>query len=128
MIIEQFRWNKWLKIGELTAADSVKNGMYSLDIIPHSGLNQFRILFNDANDNPVYSKLIKYTSRNPETTIESTKVTDKLNFSADTQYEIFDLKGNFIQEGFGKEIDVTGLDKGKYWINYDNKSVNFSKK
>lgn len=127
-IIEQYRWNKWLKIGELASSDTLKKNMYFFDIIPHSGTNQYRILFNDVNGNPVYSKTIKYTSRNPEITIESTKVTDKLLFSAETQYEIFDIKGNFISEGFGKEIDVLDLEKGKYWLNYDNKSVNFSKK
>jgi len=128
IIIEQFRWNKWIKIGELSSADSAKNNIYSFDIIPHTGINQFRIVFNDANENPVYSKNIKFTSRNPEIILESTKVADKLMFSADTQYEIFDLKGNFISEGFGKEAEVTDLEKGKYWLNYDNKSVSFTKK
>ncbi len=128
MIIEQFRWNKWMKIGELLATDSVKNNSFSLEIKPHSGINQFRILFTDENDNPVYSKIIKYTSRNPAITLLSAKVTDKLNFSGDTQYEIFDLKGNFISEGFGKEADVSDLEKGKYWLNFDNTSINFTKK
>lgn len=127
-IIEQYRWNKWLKIGELASSDSLKKNMYAFEIVPHSGINQYRILFNDVNGNPVYSKTVKYVTRNPEITIESTKVTDKLLFSAETQYEIFDLKGNFISEGFGKEIDVLDLEKGKYWLNYDNKSVNFTKK
>jgi hypothetical protein len=128
MIIEQFRWNKWIKIGELAPSDTIKKNTYSFETVTHSGINQFRILFNDENDNPVYSKIIKYTSRNPEITLESAKVSDKLLFSADTQYEIFDLKGNFISEGFGKEADVTDLEKGKYWLNFDNKSVNFTKK
>ncbi|HPB25073.1 MAG TPA: hypothetical protein PLB59_02260 [Bacteroidales bacterium] len=128
LIIEQFRWNKWTKVGEFTPTDTVKKNMYSFEFIPHTGLNQFRIFFNDVNGNPMYSKIIKYTSRNPEITLLSAKTSDKLTFSANTQYEIFDLKGNFISEGFGKEIDVTDLEKGKYWLNYDNKSVNFTKK
>ncbi|HNW90025.1 MAG TPA: hypothetical protein PKN48_10200 [Bacteroidales bacterium] len=128
LIIEQFRWNKWIKVGELAATDTVKKNSYSFEFIPHTGINQFRIFFNDANGNQVYSKLIKYTSRNPEITLVSSKVTDKLVFSADTQYEIFDLKGNFISEGFAKEVEVIDLEKGKYWLNFDNKSVNFTKK
>jgi len=128
LIIEQYRWNKWLKIGELASGDTVRRNFYSFEFVPHTGLNQFRILFNDVNGNPVSSKTIKYTSRNPEVTLESTKVTEKLIFSAETQYEIFDLKGNFISEGFAKEIEVIDLEKGKYWLNYDNKSVNFTKK
>jgi hypothetical protein len=126
--IEQYRWNKWIKIGDVSPADSLKKNIYSLDVPMHSGYNQFRIVFNDVNDNPVYSKTVKTYSKSAEITLESTKVGVKINFSAETHFEIFDLKGNFITEGSGKEIDVTDLEKGKYWLNYDNKSVNFVKK
>jgi hypothetical protein len=27
-----------------------------------------------------------------------------------------------------KEVDITDIEKGKYWLNFDNKSVNFVKK
>jgi hypothetical protein len=127
-IIEQFRWNKWIKIAEISTADTTQKNMYAYDFVPHFGLNQFRIIRNDVNGNPVYSKVIKYTSKTAEINLESAKVSDKLVFSAETQYEIFDLKGNFISEGFGKEVDVTDLEKGKYWVNFDNKSLNFTRK
>ena len=127
-IIEQFRWNKWINIAEVSTADSIKKNAYAFDIVPHSGINQYRILRTDINDNPVYSKIIKYTSRTPELTLESARVSDKLVFSAESQYEIFDMKGNFLSEGFGKEVDVSELEKGKYWVNFDNKSLNFTRK
>jgi hypothetical protein len=127
-IIEQFRWNKWIKIAEVSTADTTQKNMYAYDFVPHFGINQFRIIRNDVNGNSVYSKVIKYTSKTAEINLESAKVSDKLIFSAETQYEIFDLKGNFISEGFGKEVDVTDLEKGKYWVNFDNKSLNFTRK
>jgi hypothetical protein len=127
-IIEQFRWNKWVKIAEVSSSDTLRKNSYAYEFAPHFGMNQFRIIRNDDNGNPVYSKLIKYTSRTTEINLESVKVSDKLIFSAETQYEIFDMKGNFITEGFGKEVDVTDLEKGKYWVNFDNKSLNFTHK
>jgi hypothetical protein len=127
-IIEQFRWNKWVKCAEISTSDTVRKNSYSYEFTPHFGLNQFRIIRNDANGNPIYSKVLKYASKTAEITLESAKVSDKLVFSAETQYEIFDLKGNFISEGFGKEVDVSDLEKGKYWLNFDDKSVNFVKK
>ncbi len=127
-IVEQFRWNKWVKCAEISTWDTVKKNTYSYEFTPHSGLNQFRIVRNDNNGNPVYSKVIKYTSKTAEVLLVSTKIIDKLVFSAETQYEIFDLKGNFITEGFAKEVDVTEIPKGKYWLNFDDKTVNFVRK
>jgi hypothetical protein len=127
-IVEQFRWNKWVKCAEVSTEDTTQKNTYAYEFVPHFGLNQFRIIRNDVNGNPVYSKVIKYTSRTAEVNLESAKVSDKLVFTAETQYEIFDMKGNFISEGFGKEVDVSDLEKGKYWVNFDNKSLNFIRK
>lgn len=127
-IIEQFRWNKWIQIGEVSVSDSAGKGQYSFDTNPHSGLNMFRILRNDQNGNPLYSKTIKYTSKLPEISLESSRVSDSLVFSAETLYEIFDLKGQFLAGGFAAKVDVSDLEKGKYWLNFDNKSVNFTRK
>ncbi|MEI6124568.1 MAG: hypothetical protein WCQ95_13165 [Bacteroidota bacterium] len=127
-IVEQFRWNKWVKVGEVSVGDTVKNSQYVFPINLHNGINQFRVVRNDANGNPMYSKVVKTASKKPEVTLESTKVTDKIVFSAETQYEIFDMKGNFVAEGLAKEVDIMDIEKGKYWLNYDNKTVNFVKK
>ncbi len=127
-IVEQYRWNKWIKVGEVGSSDTVHKGQYEFEFNQNIGLNQLRVVRNDANDNPVYTKAVKFTSKNPEITLESSKVSDKLVFSAESQYEIFDLKGNFITEGLAKEVDITDIEKGKYWLNFDNKSVNFVKK
>ncbi len=58
----------------------------------------------------------------------SSKVSDILKFSEETFYEIFDERGGFIRDGYGSEEDVSDLSKGKYWVNYDNKTEIFTKK
>lgn len=127
-VVEQFRWNKWVKVGEVSVSDTLRKDQYLFSYNQHSGVNQLRVVRNDANGNPVYSKVVKYTSKAAEVTLESSKVTDKLVFSAETQYEIFDMKGNFVAEGMGSEVDLAEVEKGKYWLNYDTKSVTFVKK
>lgn len=128
-IIDQFRWNKWMSIGEIDPADTVHKNMYALEIKPHFGPNLFRISHTDFNGNTVYSKPVKYRSATTkEVLIVSQKVTTQLDFSAETAYEIFDDKGNFISDGVAQNVDITDLPKGKYWVNYDNKSDVFSKK
>ena len=39
-----------------------------------------------------------------------------------------DDKGNFILDGYGKEVNVSDIEKGKYWVNYDNRTEVISKK
>lgn len=127
--IEQFRWKKWLSVGEVDANDTVTKNTYSFEIKPHYGQNLFRILYADANGDITYSKAIKYRSATAkEVMLTSLKVTNQLHFSAETMYEIYDEKGNFIFDGFDQSVDVSDLPKGKYWVNYDNKSEMFTKK
>lgn len=128
-IVEQFRWNKWINCGEVSSAEQTGSGQYSFSPNLHTGLNLFRIVHPDNSGNPIYTKTVKFSNLKAKPVIvESTKVTNKIIFNIETMYEIFDLNGNFILGGVGKEVDINDIEKGKYWLNYDNKSVNFSKK
>lgn len=127
--VEQFRWNKWMQVGEVSSSDTVRRGQFTFDAIFHSGFNQFRVFRIDAFGNPAYSKIVKYNNiRMIPVELSSTKITDKLIFSAETLYELFDLKGNYMSGGYAKEVDVTDYEKGKYFLNYDVKSVTITKK
>jgi hypothetical protein len=128
-IVEQFRWNKWSQVGEIGVSDTLHNNTYSFEPLVHTGINQFRVLRIDAFGNPVYSKVIKYNNaRAVPVELTSTKITDKIIFSAETIYELFDEKGNYLTGGYSKEVDASDLGKGKYFLNYDVKSVVISKK
>ena len=128
-IVEQFRWNKWINCGEVPTSEQVQSGQYNFSPNLHTGVNMFRIVHSDNSGNPIYTKTVKFTNAKAKpVTVESTKVTNKIVFSGETMYEIFDLNGNFMLGGVGKEVELNDIEKGKYWLNYDNKSVNFSKK
>ena len=126
--IEQFRWNKWVNVDEVQSTDTVETGLYNYKIKPNSGNNLFRIYQTDGSGNTVYSKDVRYRSMTKEVFLTSPRVTDVLSFSDETMYEIFDDKGNFILDGTGTQVDVKELTKGKYWVNYDNKTEQFTKK
>jgi hypothetical protein len=128
-MVEQFRWNKWVQTSEVRTQDSSKYNTWLADINAHYGLNQFRVVKVDPNGNPVYSKVVKYNNlKGVEVILSSSKVTDKIIFSGETMYELFDQKGNYISGGIAKEVDITDIDKGKYFLNYDTKSVTITKK
>ena len=51
-----------------------------------------------------------------------------LTFSEDTSYEIYDEYGGIVFKGYGKQVNIGGLEKGKYYINFDNQMDKFTKK
>jgi len=127
-IVEEFRWNKWITIGTVAVSDTMKKNVYALDTKPYFGNDEYRISQTDEKGNTVYSKLIKYHSTTKEIFLTTTKVTTEITFTGETAYEVFDEKGNFISDGYGISVNITDLPKGKYLINYDNKTEMVSKK
>jgi hypothetical protein len=132
-IIEQFRWNKWVKVGEVEGNGTPAENSYSFKITPHSGKNQFRVKQVDYTGQPKLSKTVEFLSKVPDVTFSPTKVTKEINFSsgnapAETMFEIYDQYGNIVKRGFAKNVDVSNLPKGAYYLNYDNKMGEFIKK
>ncbi|PLX11940.1 MAG: hypothetical protein C0594_02985 [Marinilabiliales bacterium] len=119
-IVEQFRWNKWVKVAEIEGKGTPTNNNYSTTVKPHSGENKFRVKQVDYTKKPRYSDEVTFRSMSPPVSLESKRVDDKLEFTMETMYEIYDYYGNIVKKGFGKDVDVSKLDKGKYFVNFDN--------
>ena len=131
--IEQFRWNKWVKVGEVDGVGTPVTNNYVFKIAPHSGKNQIRVRQTDYSGQPRLSKPVDYMSDGAEVTFAPVKVSTVINFvtgdkPTETMYEIYDQYGNVVKRGFGSSIDATNLAKGGYFINYDNKMADFIKK
>lgn len=126
--IEQFRWEKWVRVGMINPGDSTSANAYSCDFTPHFGKNMYRIKLVNASGTTIYSQQIKYQSKLPEVFIQSSKAENIISFSAETMYQVFNEKGIMVLNGTGNQIDVSTLEKGRYYINYDNKTEQYSKK
>ena len=127
-IIEQFRWGKWITAGEVQTKDSVSFNNYFFEPKFNTKQNIFRIRHIDKSGNERISKECKYFVKDEELYLLSNRVSDWLYFSSETLYELYDDKGNFILDGYGKEVNVSDIEKGKYWVNYDNRTEVISKK
>ena len=127
-IIEQFRWNKWVKVGEQGGNGDKLTNDYSFKITPHSGENKFRVKQIDYSRRPRYSSSVKFRSNKPPVTFVPQKVKDEIIFSDETMFEIYDAYGNIVKKGFGKKVDVNNLKRGTYYINYDKEMGKFLKK
>ena len=51
-----------------------------------------------------------------------------LSFSYETGFEVYDSYGLVVKKGFGKEVRIDNLEKGKYYLCYDNQITEFNKK
>jgi len=127
-VVEQFRWNKWVEVGVINGKGVSQENSYQSKVRFHSGENKFRIKQTDYRGKPRYSKEVTFASSKPEVDFSPNKVTDVLNFTAPTMYEIYDEFGGIIFKGYGQTVKVSGLKKGKYYLNLDNKLENFTKK
>jgi hypothetical protein len=128
-IVEQFRWNKWVKIGEVEGLGTSGANNYTFKIIPHSGENKFRVKQIDYTGQPRISRSVTFSSNRKEITYYPTKVDKEIIFeNGETMYEIFDQYGVIVKKGFGSKIDVSNLPRGGYFLNYDNKQADFIKR
>jgi hypothetical protein len=127
-IIEQFKWNKWVYVGEVQGIGNPENHDYSFQILTHSGENKFRVkqvglattqkvsssvILNSAIDKPYYM---------------ITKDHKTIQYTVETAFEVYDAFGTIVKKGFGKTTEINNLAKGKYYLCYDNQVSEFDKK
>ena len=131
--VEQFRWNKWVKVGEVDGVGTPATNNYTFKTAPHSGKNQIRVRQTDYSGQPRLSKPVDFMSEVPVITFAPIKVSKDISFvssdkSIETMYEIYDQYGNVVKRGFGSKVDASNLAKGGYFLNFDNKMEEFIKK
>lgn len=127
-IVEQYRWNKWIKIGTVEGKGTPEINSYSIEIHPHSGNNKFRVKQIDFSKKPHYSEELTYKAKVPPVSFSPKKVETEITFTNPTLFEIYDYYGNIVKKGFGAKIDCSGLKKGDYFLNFDNQMETFKKK
>lgn len=118
--IEQFRWSKWVKVGEIEGEGTASLNKYEFKVTPNSGSNKVRVKQVDSTAKPRYSTAFKFESRIPSVTFSPVKVKKEITFSNETLYEIYNMYGNIVARGYANKIDVSNLEKGKYYLNYDS--------
>lgn len=131
-VIEHYRWNKWVSIGEVEGKGSGGNNNYEFSVSPHSGENTVRIVQIDHSGTKRPSKEVRFVSDAPKVTKTPTKVKNEIKFvangkPAETRYEIYDAYGNIVKKGVGSSVNCSNLLRGVYYINFDNVNEKFIK-
>lgn len=131
-IVEQYRWGRWVEVGQVKGKGTKQANSYQLQITPHSGKNQVRISQIDNTGEKRSSTSVFFDAGIPALKISPTKVRDNLYFKAGgkevkTKYEVYDAYGNLLKVGFASMVDCTNLVSGVYFINFDNQTEKFIK-
>lgn len=128
-IVEQFRWNKWVYVGEVQGIGSPDKHTYTFQVTPHSGENIVRVRQMGFIKETRQSPEAKFVSEIPTITYaESDKKKNTMLFSDKTMFEVYDAYGNIVLKGFGSEADLTPFEKGLYYLCYDNTIANVRRK
>lgn len=126
-IIEKYSENYWKPV--TTAAVVLNEKEYSVTLAPfiQNGTNKFRIKYLSPKEQVFISKNIEYYSAAQQISLNN-DTSNRILLSKETSYEIIDADGNKIRDGKGKEIAISNLHPGTYYLNYENKSEKFLKK
>ena len=129
--VEQFKWNKWVRVAKVMGKGSPSIHTYSAKIHFTTGENKFRVKQTDYTKKSRTSNLVTFNYKFTPVRFRpgnGRRTSKYVTFSSPTDYEVFNYYGQLIKKGYGKQIDVSKYKAGTYFLNYDNKTESFEKK
>lgn len=119
---------QWEVVRSLLSKGQMGTNQYAVQANHHKGENRYRIRYEDPEGVVIYSVELDYTSTESPITFYPLVATTKLTLSDSTSYTITDYYGKLVKEGEGKEIMVSELGPGEYYLNIQNRKEKFVKK
>lgn len=127
-VIQQYKWSKWVNIGEVDGKGTSGEHNYSFEVKFVSGVNKFRVIQRSHDGKMLSSPTVTHTSTQSKLTHIYNKKTEYIEFSDETAYEIYDVYGQIKKKGYGRSVDVSNLKKDDYYVSFDSSTVEFKKK
>lgn len=119
-IVQQFKWNKWVNVGEVKGKGTSTRNSYSFQTTPVSGDNKFRIVQRSYDGKLRKSPTVEMVSSKAAVTMTYDKKAKAIVFSEDTSYELYNAYGQIIKRGVGSKVLMESQPKGEYFISFDN--------
>jgi hypothetical protein len=127
-IVEQYIFDKWVKVGEVSGIGTPTPNSYSVPVGLHTGENKFRVRQKGYDKMSRFSDSFTYYSKKEAVTYTITNKNQTVSFSGDTYFIVYNPYGAIVKQGYGNSIDVSNYIKGYYCLVYDNKLGGFEKK
>ncbi len=125
--IEQYKWNRWIVIGQIQGTGGNELNCYEFQVDLHSGENKVRLVqeTHRYNNNQGISPIVKILSA--QNNIKKIIMSDYFNphdngiaFSQKTNYIVYNKYYEPVLKGFESYIDLYDFDYGYYIICFDN--------
>lgn len=126
--IQQFKWNKWVTVGEIQGNGTPGEHEYSFEVNPVPGENRFRVKQEGMDGKEKVSSDAEYVSSEPEIEYDYSRKEEEVSFSQETDYELYNMYGELVKKGFGKEVDLGNFEDGTYYLNYGGQTTEFKKR
>lgn len=127
-IIQQKKWNKWVKVGEVEGKGTSNENQYEFKVPTVSGKNEYRVVQNSFDGANRVSESVTMISNKPAVTFDYDKKMQKIQFSNETSFEVYNIYGQIVKRGYGEAVDVSNLSKNTYYLTYDGSSDEFEKR
>lgn len=126
--IQQFKWNKWVTVGEIQGKGTPGKHSYSFETIPVAGKNKFRVKQEGMDGESKTSSSVKFTSDKKTVQHEHKRDQERIEFSRETSFELYNMYGELVKKGFGKKVDLSNFDSGTYYLNFGSRTIEFKKR
>lgn len=126
--VEQYVNNNWTNLKVLTAQARQNTNSYSVPVSHSTGKNTYRIKHQEKSGQIIYSQTISYSSVQGMVKFYPRNVSNKIYFTANVSYEIANSQKQILKKGKGKEVDLSALQRGVYYVSFDNRTEKFLKK
>ncbi|MCS6794347.1 MAG: hypothetical protein NZ516_00155 [Raineya sp.] len=126
--VERMVNNNWTNVTTIQAQNPQITNTYTYPITHNVGLNKYRIKHQERSGQITYSDILDYSFTQGMVKFYPRNVSNKIYFTADVSYEISNNKKEVVKKGKGKEVDVSNLPRGVYFISFDNRTEQFLKK
>lgn len=119
-VIQQFKWGKWITVKKVEGKGGDEFNDYIEKVALTSGVNKFRVVRYNMFSAPTISE--DFIIESKKLPVNGTYSNNKklLTFSSKTPYQVKDLNGKIMLEGFEKTVNLSNLASGKYIVGYDN--------
>lgn len=127
-LIQQFKWNKWVTVGEVMGNGTKTKNSYKFQTQLTSGNNKFRVAQKSYEGDLRKSQACEVVSAVVPVTYKYDKKLKMINLSSETSYELYNVYGQIVKRGRGVAVDCSTLPKGEYYLSYDNKTEKLFRK
>ncbi|MDX1903696.1 MAG: hypothetical protein SFU27_06010 [Thermonemataceae bacterium] len=124
--IEHYVNNNWTNVKVITAKDNQNS--YSVSLKHSAGVNKYRVKHQAKLGQIAYSPTVTYNSTSGMVKFYPRNVSNKIYFTGVVSYEISNAKKQVLKKGKGRDVDVSSLQRGVYYVTFDNRTEQFLKK